>query len=268
MPIVRLDRTPVAPDRSPVEIHVRDAGRGPALVLLHGGWGYEAYPFGDATAALSGGHRVVAPDRTGYGRSGPPAALPRGFHRLMAEETLLVMSALGIERAVLWGHSDGAVIAAWAALVAPSRVRALVLEALHFVPSKERSVEFFRDAVEAPERFGAPVVEGLRRDHGERWREVVAAGGRAWLALIEEGRGGRADLFDGRLGEVRVPALLLHGRRDPRTEPGEIEAALRALPRARLEWIDAGHAPHASARGSERCTRLVAELLAALEGGT
>lgn len=264
MPTVLIERSPVAPERSPAEIRVRDAGRGPAVVLLHGGWGYEEYPFDGAIAALSRRHRVVAPDRVGYGRSSPLAALPRGFHRLMAEETLLAMSALGIDRAVLWGHSDGAVVAAWAALVAPERVRGLVLEALHFVPSKERSVQFFRDAVEAPERFGAGVVDSLRRDHGDRWREVVAAGGRAWLSLIEEGRGGRADLFDGRLGEVRAPAMLLHGRRDPRTEPGEVEAAVRALPCARLEWIDAGHAPHASAGGRERCTSLVEEMLASL----
>ncbi len=262
MPFVRLPGSPVAPGRSPVEIHVRDAGAGPALVILHGGWGYEAYPFDAAIEALSPHARVVAPDRLGYGRSGSLAALPRGFHRLMAEETFLVMDALGVHSAVLWGHSDGAVVAAWAALVAPARVRGLVLEAFHFFPAKERSAEFFRTAIEAPERFGEPVVEALRRDHGERWREVVGAGGRAWLDLIEEGRRGRRDLFDGRLGEVRAPVLLLHGRRDPRTEPGEIEAAAGAIPGARLELLDAGHAPHASARSKERCTQLVAELFA------
>ena len=48
----------------------------------------------------------------------------------MAEETLLVMDALGIGQAALWGHSDGAVMAAWVGFLAPTRVRALVLEAL------------------------------------------------------------------------------------------------------------------------------------------
>ncbi|HSN92127.1 MAG TPA: alpha/beta fold hydrolase, partial [Anaeromyxobacteraceae bacterium] len=224
-------------------------------------WGWEAYPFD--VAGLAARRRVVAPDRVGYGRSAPVAELPRGFHRLMAEETLLVLDALGVDRAAFWGHSDGAVIAAWIGFLAPGRVRALVLEALHFVAAKVSSVEFFRAAVEDPERFGPAVVEALRRDHGDRWREVLAAGGRAWLGIIEEGRRGRRDLFEGRLGEVRAPALLLHGRYDPRTEPGEIEAARAALPGARLEMLDAGHCPHASERTGPACTRLAEEFLAA-----
>lgn len=244
-----------------MELHLRQAGEGPPLVLLHGGWGWEAYPFD--VAALAARRRVIAPDRVGYGRSAPLADLPRGFHRMMAEETLLVLDALGVDRAAFWGHSDGAVIAAWIGFLAPGRVRALVLEALHFLAAKVSSVDFFRNAVEDPGRFGPAVVEALRRDHGERWREVVGAGGRAWLAIIEEGRRGRRDLFEGRLGEVRAPVLLLHGRRDPRTEPGEIEAALATLPGARLEMLDAGHCPHAGERTGPDCTRLAEEFLAA-----
>jgi pimeloyl-ACP methyl ester carboxylesterase len=260
VPAVVLPRAPTAPDRGPVEVHVREAGHGsPPLLLLHGGWGWEAYPWD--LAALAARRRVIGPDRVGYGRSGRLAALPPGFHRLMAEETLLVLDALGVEAAALWGHSDGAVIAAWTALLAPARVRALVLEALHVFPAKERSVEFFDTAVEAPERFGPAAVEALRRDHGDAWREVVGAGGRAWRALIAEGRAGRPDLYDGRLGELRAPTLVLHGRRDPRTEPGEIDAAVRAIPGARLELVDAGHGPHASASAGPLCTRLVSDFL-------
>ncbi len=259
MPTVALERTPLAPG-SPARIHVREAGAGAPLVLLHGGWGWEAYPWD--LAALAARHRVLAPDRTGYGRSGRLAELPGAFHRLMAEETLAVLDALGVRRAALWGHSDGAVIAAWAAIVAPERVSALVLEALHVFPGKVSSVEFFRAAVEAPEAFGPAVVEALRRDHGDGWREVVGAGGRAWLALIEEGRRGRPDLYDGRLGEVRAPALVVHGRNDPRLEPGELEAGARAIPGARLLVLDAGHCPHASARAGEECTRAVLDFLA------
>ncbi len=258
VPTIALETSPLAPG-SPARIHVREAGSGAPLVLLHGGWGWEAYPWD--VAALAARHRVLAPDRTGYGGSGRLAALPDGFHRLMAEETLRVLDALGVRRAALWGHSDGAVIAAWAALLAPERVSALVLEAFHVFPAKVSSLEFFRNAVDAPEAFGPAVVDALRRDHGETWREVVAAGGRAWLALIEEGRRGRADLYDGRLGEVRAPALVVHGRNDPRMEPGEIEAGARAIPGARLLVYDAGHCPHASARVGAECTRAALEFL-------
>jgi 3-oxoadipate enol-lactonase len=262
VPDLLLDRSPLAPGRSPVRIHVRERGAGPAVVLLHGGWGYAAYPFDRAFDLLAPDHRVLAPDRTGYGRSERLAALPRAFHRRMAEETLAVLDALGVARAALWGHSDGAVVAAWAALLAPDRIRALVLEALHFRAAKPASVGFFETGVGAPERFGAEVMATLEDDHGPGWRGVVAAGGRAWLDVIADGLAGRrADLFEGRLAEVRAPTLLLHGRDDPRTEPGELDAARAALPHARLALLDAGHAPHASRRAAEAANAAAAAFL-------
>jgi pimeloyl-ACP methyl ester carboxylesterase len=231
-------------------------------LLLHGGWGYEAYPWD--LPLLARERRVVAPDRTGYGRSERLAELPPRFHRAMAEETLLVADALGLERFALWGHSDGAVVAAWTALLAPARVDRVVLEALHFRAAKPGSLAFFETGRDGPEAFGDEIVRALERDHGPAWREVIAAGGRAWLAIIADGLAGRrADLFEGRLGELAAPVLLLHGARDPRTEPGELEDARRALPHAELALLDSGHAPHASARVGAGATR---RALAFLEG--
>ena len=260
LPFTLLTRSPVAPGRTPVRLFHRERGNGPVVTILHGGWGYEAYPFDRVLSALQAHHRVVAPDRLGYGRSDRVPDLPDGFHQAMAEETVLALDALGIETAVLWGHSDGAVVAAWTAILFPDRVRALVLEALHYFADKPSSLEFFRAAVASPERYGEATTAALARDHGESWRDVVAAGGRAWLRILERGARGEPDLYGGRLGEVRCPTLLLHGRRDPRTEPGEIEAVLRALPAARLELLDTGHSPHTGSRADE-CTALGLEFI-------
>lgn len=258
-----LPRTPLAPGAGPARIAYREAGAGHPVVVLHGGWGYGAYPFDEAIAGLAPNHRVIAPDRTGYGRSGRLADLPPDFHRRMAEETLLVLDALGVGPVAAWGHSDGAVIAAWLALLAPERVTALVLEALHATAVKPGSLAFFRTGVEAPERFGPEVVRALEADHGPSWREVVAAGGRAWLHLIARATAGEAEVLDGRLAEVRAPTLLVHGDHDPRTEPGELETARRALPHARLELLPAGHSPHTSRRAGADCLALAAGFLAA-----
>ena len=101
MPTVTIPESPVAPGR-PAEIYYREAGAGSPVVILHGGWGYEAYPFDAAIEALTPAHRVIAPDRVGYGRSGRVPALPVGFHRLMAEETAdLVCGKLGRRAACL-----------------------------------------------------------------------------------------------------------------------------------------------------------------------
>jgi 3-oxoadipate enol-lactonase len=263
MPFVEIE-TPMAPGR-PRRIHYRAWGTGPPLVMLHSGWGWEAYPFDAQVEALAGRYRMIAPDRSGYGSSASIPDVPDGYHRLYAIETLRVLDALGVPRAALWGHSDGAVVAAWAAVEAPGRVRGAVLEAFHFRRAKVGSVGFFETAAADPERFGEAVVAALRRDHGEpRWREIVGAGARAWLRIIDAGRREGGDVYDGRLAALAVPALLLHGDRDPRTEPGEIEEALASMPGARLARIDTGHAPHASPRVSAEATRVAARFLDAL----
>lgn len=244
MPFAHLPRSPTAPGAGPVRVHYRERGAGPAVLLLHGGWGHGAYPFDAQLEALAPRFRAIAPDRVGYGGSGRLAGLEDGFHRRMAEETLLLMDALGLRAAALWGHSDGAVVAAWMAILEPARVRALVLEAFHHLCAKQASVGFFETGAAAPERFGPAVAQALEADHGAAWREVVGHGARAWLRIIAAGRERGGDLYDGRLGEVRAPVLLLHGARDPRTEPGELEAARRALPSARLALLDTGHSPH------------------------
>ena len=204
-------------------------------------------------------------DRTGYGESPPLPALEDGFHLQYARECLAVMDALGIERAPLWGHSDGAVVAAWTALEAPGRVSGLVLEACHFWRAKVGSLPFFETAASRPEDFGPEVVERLQRDHGDpRWRAIISEGARAWLRIIRRGQAEGGDVYDGRLGEVACPVLFLHGTRDPRSEPGEVEAARAAVRDGRIAWVEAGHAPHASPRAADDATRAAAEFLAAL----
>src|SRR5580765_4345570 len=105
MPFVELSSSALAPGVSPVRIHYRDAGAGRPLVILHGGWGYQIYPFDRQLSALTTEHRIVIPDRTGYGGSGRLERQEADFHQRAAAETLAVTEALGLERPVLWGHS-------------------------------------------------------------------------------------------------------------------------------------------------------------------
>ena len=113
MPFVELRSSPHACGVSPVQIHYRDVGSGRPVVFLHGGWGYGVYPIDRQIEALQDQVRFVIPDRSGHGRSITfPGELPIDFHRRAAEEILLVLDALGIERTLFWGHSDGAVVAA------------------------------------------------------------------------------------------------------------------------------------------------------------
>ena len=223
-----LDSSPLAPGRSPVRIHYRDAGDGPPIVILHGGWGYGAYPFDHQIAALAPRHRIVIPDRTGYGRSEPIDTLATTFHQSAAEETLAVIDALHLDRPVLWGHSDGAIVALLIGLQAPDRIAGTIVEATHYLRHKPASRSFFEAIVAKPR---APFLD---------------IHSRTWIRIVDESAPGD-DFYGGRLSELRVPVLLVHGGRDPRTEPGEFEAlraALQTVPSRTLLLPEGGHSPH------------------------
>jgi pimeloyl-ACP methyl ester carboxylesterase len=260
VPFVRL-ATPLSPGAE-VAVHYREAGQGEPLLILHGGWGAAFYPFDAQIAELGGELRFLIPDRTGYGRSAPITELPPRFHEAAAIEAEAFLDALGIERCAIWGHSDGAVIAAIAALRRPERYRAIVLEALHVDREKPRSRAFFTMMAEDPDGFGPRVAERLAADHGEPyWRTVLGFGGRAWLSVAASPGD---DFFGGRLGELRVPALLLHGAEDPRTEPGELERVRREVPAATIHVLPgAGHSPHSERASSAAATAAAAAFLRA-----
>ncbi len=263
MPFVRLEKSPHAPGVSPVAIHYREQGCGRPLVFLHGGWGYGAYPIHRQIEGLEG--RLLVPDRSGYGRStGFAGPLPTDFHRRAAEETLLVLDALGIERTVFWGHSDGAVIAALIGLTAPARCQHLVLEAFHFYRNKPSSNgSFFERFAAHPEQVGENLRKRLADEHGgEQWQNVVQRNCRVWLQLAAESARPDEDLYGGRLGDLRVPVTFMHGRHDPRTEPGEMEQVRKTLPAATLRFIENGrHSPHSEEAAARECTEVLRELL-------
>jgi pimeloyl-ACP methyl ester carboxylesterase len=246
MPSVVLPSSPLAGGK-PVTIGYRREGQGPVLLFLHGGWGYEMYPID--IGAFSGSYTVVIPDRSGYGCSTALDAFPAEFHFRAAQETMALLDALGIDHAVWWGHSDGAVIAALAAIHAPQRVSAAVLEALHYSATKPRSRSFFQRMASDPDSFGEPIRRTLAAEHGEhRWRSILQLDGQAWLDLAAGAATPRANLYDDRLSALRRPTLVVHGGEDPRTEPGELDAILEEIPQALLSLHpSAGHSPHSAA---------------------
>ena len=268
MPHISIERSPLVPGRSPVDIHYRHWGTGTPLVFLHGGWGYQVYPFDRQIETFGGRFRIIAPDRSGYGSSGRIEELPEDFHRHAAVETLALLDALGIEQAVLWGHSDGAVIAAIMGLAAPSRFQGLILEAVHYDRAKPASRDFFEGIAQNPDRLGDRITTVLSNDHGsDYWRTVLRANARAWLRIAEQSDLHEKDLYGRRLSELTTPAVFIHGSQDPRTEPGELVAIHRELPRVPIRMIDGGgHSPHSESASAAECNALAAEFLEKLAG--
>ncbi|HXD33482.1 MAG TPA: alpha/beta hydrolase [Pyrinomonadaceae bacterium] len=259
MPFVSLNTSSLLPDVSPVQIYYREAGIGPPLILLHGGWGYDMYPFDRQVKQLAQDHRCLSPDRSGYGRSMKLAGeLPKEFHSHAAIETLNFMDALGIERANFWGHSDGAVIAAILGFTAPERVSGLILEAFHYYALKLSSREFFGALASEPETLGTELCERFARDFGaDYWRHLITTHANAWIQLARAANQPDDDLYEGRLKEIEAPTLFIHGRLDPRTEPGELDAVRSQMPGAWMEVLDlSAHSPHSEAAVANQVTEL------------
>ena len=266
MPFASLQSSPLVPGVSPVKIYYRDEGEGLPLVLLHGGWGYSLNPFNRQTEKLRDQFRVIGPDRSGYGRSthlDDVGDLPTDFHYRAASETLSLMDSLDIERAFLWGHSDGAVIAAIIGFTAPERVCGLILEAFHYYRMKPGSRELFETLAYQPEALGAELCERFALEFGrEDWRQLITSHAETWLQMAAEGSTSRDDLYRGRLHQISASTLFIHGRLDPRTEPGELDAVSQQLPHAEMQILDgAAHSPHSESASADRVTQIAREFL-------
>jgi len=263
---IQIEESPLVPDVRPVQLYYRESGSGFPLVFLHGGWGYEIYPFDRHIAELGPDTKISIPDRTGYGRSIHIDALPTDFHFRAAVETIRFLDALHIDRPLLWGHSDGAVIAAKIGMMWPDRVSGLILEAFHFLRRKPASRGFFETMATDPNGFGERVSSTLARDHGEDyWKSIIVLNGNAWLGLADEAKSDDHDLYDGKLSSLAVPVLFIHGSRDPRTEPGELDAVRSQLPGAAFEVIEGGgHSPHSSDSTSNDCIKAARRFIDAI----
>jgi haloacetate dehalogenase len=109
-------------------IHLRHAGQGPPLLLLHGNPQTHAC-WHRIAPRLAADFHVVAADLRGYGDStGPDPAVTANYtFRAMAQDQVEVMRALGHERFFLAGHDRGARVGHRMALDHPGRVLRLAL---------------------------------------------------------------------------------------------------------------------------------------------
>ena len=98
---------------------------GRTVVLLHGMNWYSEY-WGETIRRLTAeGFRVIAPDQIGFGRSSKPL-IPYSLHDHVAN-TKAILDELGIDKAIILGHSMGGAIAQRFAFSYPAVTSHLVL---------------------------------------------------------------------------------------------------------------------------------------------
>jgi pimeloyl-ACP methyl ester carboxylesterase len=249
------------------DIHYVEAGQGEPLLLLHGGlastdtaWNGSPIAWVSHMAAFAQHFRVIAPDTRGHGRTVNPE---RGaiLHSTLVADIVALIEALGLERPLLCGFSDGGTIATLVGIRHPGLVRAIVNDAGYdpFNPSSPtftisrqifggRPAATCADPIAAERSFDA--VDAMRATFAlMKVAQDEAQGPGYWQTLL-------AEVFDrwtqspgysfDDLATIAEPTLILVGDRDHFCSPEEAAIAYRKLSAGELaiapatgHWINA-----------------------------
>ncbi|MCB2065445.1 MAG: alpha/beta fold hydrolase [Erythrobacter sp.] len=121
------------------DIHVQEAGSGPAVVFIHGsgpGASGASNFRGNIDAFVDAGFRVILPDLIGYGQSSKPEGIDYTL-QLFTDTLYDALRQHGIDQAVLVGNSLGGGIALLMTLDHPEFASKLVLMAPGCVAERE-----------------------------------------------------------------------------------------------------------------------------------
>ena len=183
--------------------------KAPTIVMLHEGLGCLALwrDFPQKLAAATG-HGVFAYSRAGYGLS-DPVDLPRPLDYMSREARFslpALLDAIGLERGILLGHSDGASIAAiYAGEHADARIKGLILMAPHLF-TEAMGLASIAEAGDAYET-------GDLRARLAKYHAHVDVAFRGWNdAWLDPGF--KAWTIEDAVSRWRVPALLIQGAND------------------------------------------------------
>ncbi|WP_372731527.1 alpha/beta fold hydrolase [Novosphingobium sp.] len=140
-----------------LEMHYYEwPGTGPKLLLLHPTTGYGR--IWEWLADALGDHfHIYAPDQRGHGYSGRPDGSYSAEE--YADDAALFMDAVGLDRAVVFGHSLGSRVGQALASLYPEKVELLLLTATHrsnFYGTREEALAVLLTAannLDHPERF-------------------------------------------------------------------------------------------------------------------
>ena len=249
-----------------VRLHWRAGGvdSGPPVVWIHGGSVEDSSMMVPDLEPFFDRVRALFPDTRGHGLSTRFERAEDYTYARKAEDLLLWLDRLGIDRAVWGGASMGGALSLWAAAHAPARVRAVVsISGPPYEPieADKRWWAGQRPLVAAgrfDEYFDANVRlrmgdEALRRlkARPERYAELTAALRRhsvpSLLALLDETYARTDWLAD--CGRIRCPTLVVAGSEDHFPTEAMSRRVAETIPGARLHVVQGGpHFPNRSHR--------------------
>jgi pimeloyl-ACP methyl ester carboxylesterase len=187
-------------------------GQADPVLLIHGFASNVATNWagtGWVKALTEAGHRVIAYDNRGHGRSAKLYDVKDYGAPLMAEDARRLLDHLGIARADVMGYSMGARIAAFLAISHPERVRSLVFAGLGI--NMVRGVAGTGPVARALEAASIDDVTNPTARTFRAFAEQTQSDLKALAACI---RSARAPITAEALGALTCPVLVVVGEDD------------------------------------------------------
>lgn len=227
-------------DTPDAQIHYHSYGKGPPVLLLHGGLSNRLSWFSQVPWLVESGRQVILVDTRGHGGSG----LGRGelSYRLFAADAVRVLDRLRIQRADVVGWSDGGITALLLARYWPERIGRIVAISANYDPAGLTSSAL----ADARTQSSGPtlLLRRLWTGAGEHTAELERRLKRLWRT---------APVLTTRdMSEIRAPTLVIVGSRDlvrlehaqemadllPRSELLVVQGGGHALPVTHAETVD------------------------------
>jgi 3-oxoadipate enol-lactonase len=238
------------PETAPFALHVREAGTGPNVVLLHG-LGGDHTQWNHQIGALARSCRVLAPDLRGHGRTPAPDGSTFSLEE-MGRDLGEMLAALGVDSAHFVGTSAGGFLALRFALDHPERVQSLALlsSAAHCDGHTKSVVAGWAEAYR-DEGFDAYVLHLMKDLYAPDWLEAhmesidaarTALRGRDLKPIVLWAQALRGFDVRSHLGRMRVPTYAVHGMDDRVIDPSHSRLLRQAIRGAELKLFPfAGH---------------------------
>lgn len=240
-----------------IELYYETHGTGAPLVLISG-LGYSSWQWHRMVPFLAEHFLVITFDNRGVGQSDKPAGPYTA--QMLAADTVGLLDALGIEKAILAGHSMGGFVAQAIALDFPQRAEKLILCSTNFggprhIPVTPEAMKVLTDVASDPlTRFRNGLVVSTAPGWAEKNPEMI----RKWiewrvtnpiepvhyqsqlaigLALLPE-----AAAFEDKLPRLDLPTLILFGAHDKVVPPENASLLAEKIAHSKVViFPDAGH---------------------------
>lgn len=240
-----------------IELYYETHGAGQPLVLISG-LGYPLWQWHKMVPFLTEHFQVVTFDNRGVGQSDKPAGPYTA--QMLAADTAGLLDALGIENAIIAGHSMGGFIAQAMALDFPQKVKKLILCSTNFggphhVPVMPEAMKVLTDVTsDALTRLKNGLVVSTAPGWAEKNPEMIEA----WIqwrianpiepapyqAQLAIGLGlmTEAAAFENKLPRLNVPTLILFGTHDKVVPPENASLLAEKIADSKVLILpDAGH---------------------------